>query len=63
MTTSSNENSRGPIAALAGLRYVVYGLDGLDDLATQTTAGLLAMPFRDPEASGSPELAARHASR
>jgi sterol desaturase/sphingolipid hydroxylase (fatty acid hydroxylase superfamily) len=25
---------------------VVYGLDGLDDPAVQTTAGLLAMPFR-----------------
>lgn len=26
---------------------VSYGLDGLDDAATQTTAGLLALPFRD----------------
>jgi sterol desaturase/sphingolipid hydroxylase (fatty acid hydroxylase superfamily) len=25
---------------------VKYGLDGLDDPALQTTAGLLAMPFR-----------------
>jgi sterol desaturase/sphingolipid hydroxylase (fatty acid hydroxylase superfamily) len=27
-------------------RSVRYGLDGLDDPATQTTAGLLALPFR-----------------
>lgn len=27
-------------------RNVAYGLDGLDDAATQTTAGLLALPFR-----------------
>jgi sterol desaturase/sphingolipid hydroxylase (fatty acid hydroxylase superfamily) len=27
-------------------RDVVYGLDGLDDAATQSTAGLLALPFR-----------------
>jgi sterol desaturase/sphingolipid hydroxylase (fatty acid hydroxylase superfamily) len=26
---------------------VVYGLDDMDDAATQTTAGLLALPFRD----------------
>jgi len=26
---------------------ICYGLDGFDDPATQTTAGLLAMPFRD----------------
>jgi sterol desaturase/sphingolipid hydroxylase (fatty acid hydroxylase superfamily) len=25
---------------------IAYGLDGLDDPATQTTAGLLALPFR-----------------
>jgi sterol desaturase/sphingolipid hydroxylase (fatty acid hydroxylase superfamily) len=30
-------------------REVAYGLDGLDDPATQTTAGLLALPFRSPE--------------
>ena len=30
---------------------VVYGLDELDDPAVQTTAGLLAMPFRDASAS------------
>jgi sterol desaturase/sphingolipid hydroxylase (fatty acid hydroxylase superfamily) len=30
---------------------VVYGLDGFDDPATQTTAGLLAMPFRTPSSS------------
>jgi sterol desaturase/sphingolipid hydroxylase (fatty acid hydroxylase superfamily) len=27
---------------------VSYGLDGLDDAATQTTTGLLALPFREP---------------
>src|SRR5262245_62028424 len=26
---------------------IPYGLDGLDDSAAQTTAGLLAMPFQD----------------
>jgi sterol desaturase/sphingolipid hydroxylase (fatty acid hydroxylase superfamily) len=30
---------------------VVYGLEGFDDPATQTTAGLLALPFRDAQAS------------
>ncbi len=30
---------------------VVYGLDGLDDASTQTTAGLLALPFRASAAS------------
>jgi sterol desaturase/sphingolipid hydroxylase (fatty acid hydroxylase superfamily) len=30
---------------------VVYGLDGYDEPATQTTAGLLALPFRSSEAS------------
>ena len=30
--------------------HVVYGLAGLDDRATQTTAGLLALPFREAEA-------------
>src|SRR5262245_18656453 len=30
---------------------VAYGLDGCDDPAAQTTAGLLAMPFRDGAAS------------
>src|SRR5262249_59446971 len=33
---------------------VVYGLDGLDDPAMQTTAGLLAMPFRDAHPSATP---------
>jgi sterol desaturase/sphingolipid hydroxylase (fatty acid hydroxylase superfamily) len=28
-------------------RDIVYGLDGFDDPATQTTRGLLALPFRD----------------
>jgi sterol desaturase/sphingolipid hydroxylase (fatty acid hydroxylase superfamily) len=31
---------------------ITYGLDGLDDLATQTTAGLLALPFRGAVAPG-----------
>jgi len=31
---------------------IVYGLDGFDDPAAQTTAGLLALVFRSPEASG-----------
>jgi len=31
---------------------VVYGLEGFDDPATQTTAGLLALPFRGAQASG-----------
>jgi sterol desaturase/sphingolipid hydroxylase (fatty acid hydroxylase superfamily) len=30
---------------------IVYGLDGFDDPAAQTTAGLLAVPFRDAEPS------------
>ncbi len=30
---------------------VAYGLDGFDDPAMQTTAGLLALPFREAEAS------------
>ena len=34
----------------AGTR-VVYGLDGYDDAATQTTAGLLALPFRSSSAA------------
>ena len=33
---------------------IVYGLDGFDDPATQTTAGLLAMPFSDAKAEGAP---------
>ena len=31
---------------------VAYGLDGLDDPATQTTAGLIALPFRKARESG-----------
>ena len=31
---------------------IVCGLDGFDDPAMQTTAGLLAMPFHDADASG-----------
>jgi sterol desaturase/sphingolipid hydroxylase (fatty acid hydroxylase superfamily) len=31
---------------------VAYGLDGLDDPATQTTTGLLVLPFRDAKAAG-----------
>jgi sterol desaturase/sphingolipid hydroxylase (fatty acid hydroxylase superfamily) len=39
---------------------VVYGLDGFDDAATQSTAGLLALPFR--RAGASAGTAARPAS-
>ena len=35
-------------------RNIVYGLDGFDDPATQTTAGLLAVPFRDTATSRRP---------
>ena len=28
---------------------ITYGIDGFDDPATQTTAGLLALPFRDTD--------------
>jgi len=38
---------------------VVYGLEGFDDPATQTTAGLLALPFRDAQASGASLVTAR----
>jgi len=34
-------------------RAVAYGLDGFDDPASQTTAGLLALPFRGPATSPS----------
>jgi hypothetical protein len=27
---------------------IIYGLDGFDDSATQTTSGLLALPLRAP---------------
>ena len=37
--------------------HVAYGLDGFDDPAKQTTMGLLALPFRDPEASPVPVAA------
>jgi len=30
---------------------IVYGLDGFDDPITQTTTGLLGIPFRDAKAS------------
>jgi hypothetical protein len=30
---------------------IVYGLDGFDDPATQSTAGLLGLPFRRREAA------------
>jgi sterol desaturase/sphingolipid hydroxylase (fatty acid hydroxylase superfamily) len=38
--------------------HVVYGLDGHDDPAAQTTAGLLAMPFRDAGRPAEPRAAA-----
>jgi sterol desaturase/sphingolipid hydroxylase (fatty acid hydroxylase superfamily) len=40
---------------------VAYGLDGFDDPAAQTTAGLLALPFRDAVPAGG--LARRAAAR
>src|SRR5262249_17269855 len=33
---------------------VAYGLEGFDDPAVQTTAGLLAMPYRERRASTRP---------
>jgi sterol desaturase/sphingolipid hydroxylase (fatty acid hydroxylase superfamily) len=36
---------------------IVYGLDGLDDPPTQTTAGLLAIPFRETKASSDHAMA------
>jgi sterol desaturase/sphingolipid hydroxylase (fatty acid hydroxylase superfamily) len=36
---------------------VAYGLEGFDDPATQTTAGLLAVPFRSAPAAGAAALA------
>jgi len=41
---------------------VSYGLDGFDDQAAQTTAGLLAMPFRDVRTAGGPAVAVRQLS-
>lgn len=41
---------------------VVTGLDGLDDPATQTLAGLLALPFREASAASTARTAARQAS-
>src|SRR5262249_26818614 len=37
---------------------IVYGLEGFDDPLTQTTAGLLALPFRDTPASREHAVAA-----
>jgi sterol desaturase/sphingolipid hydroxylase (fatty acid hydroxylase superfamily) len=41
---------------------ITYGLDGFGDPATQTTAGLLAMPFRGAQASGGTVVPARQLS-
>src|SRR5262245_15345308 len=41
---------------------VPYGLDGFDDSGAQTTAGLLAMPFRDVRASVGMSVAVRRPS-
>jgi len=41
-------------------RNIVYGLDGFDDPATQTTGGLLAVPFRDTTASRRPVMVSGH---
>jgi len=37
---------------------ITYGLDGLDNSATQTTAGLLALPFRQTTATAAEPIAA-----
>jgi sterol desaturase/sphingolipid hydroxylase (fatty acid hydroxylase superfamily) len=39
---------------------IVYGLHDFDDPATQTTVGLLAMPFRRAKTSAGADVAARH---
>ena len=39
--------------------HIVYGLDGFDDPVTQTTAGLLALPFRDITPSGETAVTTR----
>ncbi len=41
---------------------IVYGLDGLDDPATQTIAGLLALPFRRTTATDAGPVAAAQLS-
>ena len=41
---------------------IVYGLDGLDDTATQTTLGLLALPFRAEKTARLARHRAGHAS-
>jgi sterol desaturase/sphingolipid hydroxylase (fatty acid hydroxylase superfamily) len=41
---------------------IIYGLDGFDDAATQTTAGLLVMPFRAAKASHDAAVTARRLS-
>ena len=41
---------------------VVYGLDGFDDPAVQTTAGLLGMPFRDVRTAGGTAIVIRRLS-
>lgn len=38
--------------------HIVYGLDGVDDPASQTTAGLLALPFRDAKIFTGPAMTA-----
>jgi sterol desaturase/sphingolipid hydroxylase (fatty acid hydroxylase superfamily) len=42
-------------------RNIAYGLAGLDDPATQTTSGLLALPFRRDEPTPSRSREARAA--
>jgi sterol desaturase/sphingolipid hydroxylase (fatty acid hydroxylase superfamily) len=44
-------------------RGVRYGLDGLDDPTTQSTAGLLALPFRRAEAAAAPQSLRRNRAR
>ena len=39
---------------------IVYGLDGFDDPVTQTTAGLLGLPFREAKAAGATMFVSAH---
>ena len=50
----------GTFTPSARAMHVVYGLDGFDDPGTQTTAGLLAMPFRFLPAGTGPGGDRRH---
>ncbi len=45
------DRALGTFTPVGGTR-IVYGLDGFDDPRTQTTAGLIALPFRGTSAPG-----------